>query len=500
MLSYSRDQARLEEFARELGPKANTGTPAEAVAFGDVILISVPWSVLPDALDQAKSLAGKIVLDTTNQFGAPPLPARGETAAHFNAARMPGARYTKSFNTLTSAFQAEAAGDRGMSASCSGCVGTTRRRNRSSPASSRMLASSRSTSAVLGNARSWRRPDERMPSTARSIGPPMPSPSLRLFATGAQSHRLLGTAPPRADATPDPRCACSVRSGFVAVGVLPRQVSSCDKLSIPGDAETDEVALTAIPQLRQGASSSSRARPRPERLPLPFASRAPCTRSLTGHHPRHLEIRRQGARLIYMKGVRSMKRSGAREDVSRAIAVVGGMIRPVARTLETVAAELVAELVERPEALCNLPSVVRKEQSMERADISRWLDDYVLAWKTYDRDAIGALFSDDVSYRYHPYDEPVRGREAVVSSWLGEGEEDGASASDDPGTYDAGYLPVAVNGDVAVATGRSTYYAGADGPVREVYDNCFVMRFDSDGRCREFTEWYMKRPPSESQP
>lgn len=113
MLSYSRDQARLEEFARELGPKANTGTPAEAVAFGDVILISVPWSVLPDALDQAKSLAGKIVLDTTNQFGAPPLPARGETAAHFNAARMPGARYTKSFNTLTSAFQAEAAGRQG---------------------------------------------------------------------------------------------------------------------------------------------------------------------------------------------------------------------------------------------------------------------------------------------------------------------------------------------------------------------------------------------------
>ncbi len=112
-LSYSRDQARLEEFARELGPKASTGAPAEAVAFGAVILISVPWSVLPDALDQAGSLAGKIVLDTTNQYGAPPLPARGETAAHFNAARMPGARYTKSFNTLTSAFQAEAAGRQG---------------------------------------------------------------------------------------------------------------------------------------------------------------------------------------------------------------------------------------------------------------------------------------------------------------------------------------------------------------------------------------------------
>ena len=57
---------------------------------------------------------------------------------------------------------------------------------------------------------------------------------------------------------------------------------------------------------------------------------------------------------------------------------------------------------------------------MEKADVSRWLDDYVQAWKSYDRDAIGALFSDDVSYRYHPYDEPIRGREAVVSPGSGE--------------------------------------------------------------------------------
>lgn len=134
---------------------------------------------------------------------------------------------------------------------------------------------------------------------------------------------------------------------------------------------------------------------------------------------------------------------------------------------------------------------------MEKADVSRWLDDYVQAWKSYDRDAIGALFSDDVSYRYHPYDEPIRGREAVVSSWFGEGGV-GCASRDDPGTYDAGYLPVAVDGDAAVATGSSTYYSGSDGPVRDVYDNCFVMRFDADGRCREFTEWYMKRPSSES--
>jgi predicted dinucleotide-binding enzyme len=112
-LSFSRDQARLESFARELGSDASAGTPVEAVAFGEVIVISVPWSALPEALEQGGSLAGKVVIDTTNQFGAPPLPPEGESAAHFNAARMPGARYTKSFNTLTSAFQAEAAGRTG---------------------------------------------------------------------------------------------------------------------------------------------------------------------------------------------------------------------------------------------------------------------------------------------------------------------------------------------------------------------------------------------------
>jgi hypothetical protein len=49
------------------------------------------------------------MIDTTNQFGDGPKPAEGQTAAAFNAGRMPGARHTKSFNTLTAGFQAQAA-------------------------------------------------------------------------------------------------------------------------------------------------------------------------------------------------------------------------------------------------------------------------------------------------------------------------------------------------------------------------------------------------------
>ena len=130
---------------------------------------------------------------------------------------------------------------------------------------------------------------------------------------------------------------------------------------------------------------------------------------------------------------------------------------------------------------------------MDHAAAQDWLDRYVTAWLTYAPDLIGDLFTEGVTYRYHPYDPPVVGRDAVVASWLGD-QTPGASSRDAPGTYDAGYAPVAVDGDAVVATGTSSYRDIPDGPVVKVFDNCFVMRFDADGRCAEFTEYYMERP------
>lgn len=131
---------------------------------------------------------------------------------------------------------------------------------------------------------------------------------------------------------------------------------------------------------------------------------------------------------------------------------------------------------------------------MDHAAAQRWLDRYVAAWESYEPGAIAELFSEDVVYRYHPYDEPIVGRDAVVASWLGEGESDDASTRDEPGTYEASYSPVAVDGDVVVAAGTSTYLDSPGGSVNRVYENCYLMRFDGDGRCREFTEYFMKRP------
>ena len=108
MLS-GRDPSRLEPLAAEIGDAASIGTPAEAAEFGEVVVFAVPWDGFDDAVAAAGDLVGKVLIDTTNQFGSSEMPAEGQTAASFHAAKVDGALYTKSFNTLTSAFQAETA-------------------------------------------------------------------------------------------------------------------------------------------------------------------------------------------------------------------------------------------------------------------------------------------------------------------------------------------------------------------------------------------------------
>ena len=124
---------------------------------------------------------------------------------------------------------------------------------------------------------------------------------------------------------------------------------------------------------------------------------------------------------------------------------------------------------------------------MDRAEVDRWLQRYVAAWKSYDEREVKALFTDDAEYRWHPWDEPARGPDAIYAGWTA------PDARDEPETYDASYRAVAVDGDRAVAVGSSTYLDRPGGEVVAVYDNCFVMTFEGE-RCKSFTEWFMKRP------
>ena len=130
--------------------------------------------------------------------------------------------------------------------------------------------------------------------------------------------------------------------------------------------------------------------------------------------------------------------------------------------------------------------------TLTRETVAAWLGAYVRAWETYDPDAVADLFTEDATYAYHPFDEPIRGRLAIVASWL--------EGKDPAGTYDGRYEPVAIDGNLAVAHGQSRYFKDASKAdvVRE-YDNIFLIEFDDMSRCRSFREWYM-RPPGQSEP
>ena len=124
---------------------------------------------------------------------------------------------------------------------------------------------------------------------------------------------------------------------------------------------------------------------------------------------------------------------------------------------------------------------------MDHAGFKSWLDRYVDAWRLLDPTIIGDLFSLEVRYAFHPFDEALVGRPAVVASWLAD--------PDEPGSWEADYEVLAIDGDAYVAHGRTRYLTDDRSGVDREFANVFVCRFDDDGRCREFTEWYMRRRP-----
>jgi len=119
VVSFARDQAKLDQLAVASGARA--AAPDAAAAHGEVLVLSVPWAAVDTAIAAAggpDAVSGKIVVDTTNQFG----PVDGgfgvldlgeRSATEVNAAKAPGARWVKAFNTLTAGFQAAAAGRSG---------------------------------------------------------------------------------------------------------------------------------------------------------------------------------------------------------------------------------------------------------------------------------------------------------------------------------------------------------------------------------------------------
>jgi len=103
----SRHPGELKPLVDKLGARASAGTAADAAAFGEVVVLTVPLKAVPDlARDLREILAGKIVIDTNNAYANRDGQIAAEASAYpggsaaWAAAMFPDARWVKGFNTV----------------------------------------------------------------------------------------------------------------------------------------------------------------------------------------------------------------------------------------------------------------------------------------------------------------------------------------------------------------------------------------------------------------
>jgi len=107
LLISSRHPEQLKALAAQIGPNVRVGTPREAAAFGEVVLVSVPYYATPQVgRDYAAELAGKVVLDTGNPYpgrdGDMAVRDRKRGTGVASAEYLPGTRLVRAFNAINS--------------------------------------------------------------------------------------------------------------------------------------------------------------------------------------------------------------------------------------------------------------------------------------------------------------------------------------------------------------------------------------------------------------
>ena len=108
VLMSSRHSEELRPLATSLGALARVGSPKEAAAFGEVVLVSVPYSAMPEiGRDNRAELKGKVVLDTSNPVegrdGAMAIAAQKKGAGVATAEFLAGTRVVRAFNCIPAA-------------------------------------------------------------------------------------------------------------------------------------------------------------------------------------------------------------------------------------------------------------------------------------------------------------------------------------------------------------------------------------------------------------
>jgi 8-hydroxy-5-deazaflavin:NADPH oxidoreductase len=105
VFSYSHSPRKLQRLAREAGRRARAGTPREAAANADAVLLAVHWSRIGDVLKQAGDLAGKVIVSCSLPMSADDsrlVVGRTSSGAEALARKLRKADVVSAFNTVPS--------------------------------------------------------------------------------------------------------------------------------------------------------------------------------------------------------------------------------------------------------------------------------------------------------------------------------------------------------------------------------------------------------------
>src|SRR6266496_37510 len=104
VLTYYRDQIKIETLALRLGKKVSVALPQKAVAQADVVLFCPRFEHMEDAAKQIGDIGNVILIDPNNPFNpdrsGPAIIKPNQTAASIVANLFPHARHVKAFHNL----------------------------------------------------------------------------------------------------------------------------------------------------------------------------------------------------------------------------------------------------------------------------------------------------------------------------------------------------------------------------------------------------------------
>ena len=106
VLSNSRGPETLSDLVAELGDLASAGTPAEAAAAGDIVVVTIPLKAIDTV--PVSPLDGKVVIDTNNYYPQRDghidvLDSGSTTSSQLLQDRLPGSHVVKAFNHIAAA-------------------------------------------------------------------------------------------------------------------------------------------------------------------------------------------------------------------------------------------------------------------------------------------------------------------------------------------------------------------------------------------------------------